>query len=125
MGVAMLLLFPPLAVADPVSLHVTDGDVRAVLSAMASLGHFGLVLDDSVKGRMSIDVDEAEPEDIVARIAAAKGLFLEERDGVFLLTAMGQRLYHPYTFPVHYADLTTVRDAVPWPFIRKTSGAKA
>lgn len=112
MGVAMLLLFPPLAVADPVSLHVTDGDVRAVLSAMASLGHFGLVLDDSVKGRMSIDVDEAEPEDIVARIAAAKGLFLEERDGVFLLTAMGQRLYHPYTFPVHYADLTTVRDAV-------------
>ena len=95
MGVAMLLLFPPLAVADPVSLHVTDGDVRAVLSAMASLGHFGLVLDDSVKGRMSIDVDEAEPKDIVARIAAAKGLFLEERDGVFLLTAMGRRLYHP------------------------------
>lgn len=112
MWAAMALFFPSLALAVPVSLHVADGDVRAVLSAMASLGHFGLVLDDSVKGKVSIDVDEAEPADIVARIAAAKGLFLEERDGVFLLTALGQGLYQPYAFPVHYADLTTVRDAV-------------
>lgn len=108
----MVILVPSLTIAAPVSLHVADGDVRAVLSAMAGFGHFGLVLDDSVTGTVTIDVDEAEPADIVARIAAAKGLFLEEQGGVFLLTAMGQGLYRPYTFPIHYADLTTVRDAV-------------
>lgn len=118
----MALCFPSVSVAAPVSLHVADGDVRAVLSAMADLGQFGLVLDDSVAGQVSIDVEAAEPTDIVAQIAAAKGLFLEERDGVFLLTAFGQHLYRPYTFSIRYADLETVRAAVDLALRRDSEG---
>ncbi|MGP1366349.1 MAG: secretin N-terminal domain-containing protein [Schwartzia sp. (in: firmicutes)] len=120
---AMAVLFSSLAGAAPASLHVAEGDVRAVLLAVASLGHFGVVVDDSVKGTVSIDVEGAEPADIVAQIAAAKGLFLEERGGVFLLTAQGDHLCRPYTFPVRYADLTTVRDAVALALRREERGA--
>ena len=118
----MALCVPSLSVAAPVSLHVMDGDVRAVLSAMASLGHFGLIMDDSVKGQVSIDVEAAEPTDIVAQIATAKGLFLEEHDGVLLLTALGKSIERPYTFSIRYADLATVRDAVALALRREPKG---
>ncbi|MFC2468713.1 MAG: type II secretion system protein GspD [Negativicutes bacterium] len=98
--------------ASPISLHVVDGDVRAVLSSTASLGGLGLVMDESVRGTVTVDIDEAEPEEVVARIAAAKDLILEKQDGIFLLTALRQGMYRPYAFPVRYADLSTAREAV-------------
>ena len=98
--------------ASPISLHVVDGDVRAVLSSTASRGGLGLVMDESVRGTVTVDIDEAEPEEVVARIAAAKDLILEKQDGIFLLTALRQGMYRPYAFPVRYADLSTAREAV-------------
>ena len=108
--VAALLLFPfcP-AFARPVTLHVEDADVRAVLASVAELGGVGLVLDDSVQGTITIHLDEAEPEEAFEMIAAAADLSLGETGGV----ATGvQGLYRPYVFPVRYADLDTVAHAV-------------
>ena len=106
--------------AAPISLHVVDGDVRAVLSSTASLGGLGLVMDESVRGTVTVDIDEAEPEEVVARIAAAKDLILEKQDGIFLLTALRQGMYRPYAFPVRYADLSTAREAVALSLARDT-----
>ncbi len=114
---AAVLLFLPsrLAFARPVTLHVVDADVRAVLASVAELGGVGLVLDDSVQGTITIHLDEVEPEEAFAMIAAADDLSLGETGGVAIITASRtgvQGLYRPYVFPVKYADLDTVSQAV-------------
>ncbi|MBQ7514752.1 MAG: pilus assembly protein PilQ [Schwartzia sp.] len=102
--------------AAPVSLHVVDGDVRAVLASVARLGGWGLVLDDSVRGTVTIELDEAEPQEIFDMIAASKGLSIERRDGVMVITAgktgSSRGRYQAYTFPIRYADLNTLCQAV-------------
>lgn len=113
--VAVCLLLPSLALARPVTLHVVDADVRAVLASVAELGGVGLVLDDSVQGTVTIHLDEVEPEEAFALIAAADNLSLGEAGGVAIITASRtgvQGLYRPYVFPVRYADLDTVAQAV-------------
>lgn len=112
---AVCLLFPSFAFARPVTLHAVDADVRAVLASVAELGGVGLVLDDSVQGTITIHLDEVEPGDAFAMIAAADNLSLGEAGGVAIITASRtgvQGLYRPYVFPVRYADLDTVAQAV-------------
>ena len=112
---AFLLLPFRFAFANPVTLHVVDADVRAVLASVAELGGVGLVLDDSVQGTITIHLDEVEPEEAFALIAAAADLSLGETGGVAIITASRtgvQGLYRPYVFPVKYADLETVSQAV-------------
>ena len=113
---AFFLLLPCVpAFARPVTLHAVDADVRAVLASVAELGGVGLVLDDSVQGTITIHLDEVEPEDAFAMIAAADDLSLGETGGATIITASRtgvQGLYRPYVFPVRYADLGTVREAV-------------
>ncbi len=114
--VAVLLLWiAHPAFARPVTLHVVDADVRAVLASVAELGGVGLVLDDSVQGTITIHLDEVEPNEAFALIAAADDLSLGETGGVAIITASRtgvQGLYRPYVFPVRYADLDTVAHAV-------------
>ena len=114
--VAVLLLLPSRSVyARPVTLHVVDADVRAVLASVAELGGVGLVLDDSVQGTITIHLDEVEPEEAFELIAAADDLSLGEKDGVTIITASRtgvQGLYRPYVFPVRYVDLDTAAQAV-------------
>ena len=110
-----LLLLSDLAFARPVTLHVVDADVRAVLATVAELGGVGLVLDDSVQGTITIHLDEVEPEEAFAMIAAADDLSLGESGGATIITAArtgAQGLYRPYVFPVRYAEVDTVAEAV-------------
>lgn len=112
---AALLFAPSAAAARPVSLHAVDADVRAVLASVAELGDTGLVLDDSVRGTVTIHLDGVEPREAFRLIAAAGGLSLGESGGVTVLTAARagtQGLYRPYVFPVRYAALSAVREAV-------------
>ena len=105
----------PLAEAEPVSLQVTDGDVRAVLTSAARMGGVGLVLDDSVKGKITLQLEAMEPEAVFRFVAAAKGLSLERAGDVFLITtpaAGAQGLCRPYVLPVRYAELDTICAAV-------------
>ena len=82
-----MFLFSAVALARPVTLHVVDADVRAVLATVAELGGVGLVLDDSVQGTITIHLDEVEPEEAFALIAAADNLSLGEVGGAVILTA--------------------------------------
>ena len=68
-----ILLLSDLAFARPVTLHVVDADVRAVLATVADLGGVGLVLDDSVQGTITIHLDEVEPEEAFALITGERG----------------------------------------------------
>lgn len=107
--------FPDVATAATVSLHVIGADVRSVLASIAQLGGVGLVLDDSVKGTVTIEIDDIEARDALSLIASARGLSLGEVNGVILITAAkngGQGIYRPHVFKISYADLATVKAAV-------------
>lgn len=112
---AFLLFLNAEAGAEPVSLHVADGNVSDVLSTVSYIGGINIVVDDSVSGTVSMNLDGVEPEEAVELIAAAKGLSVEQRGDVFVVSTMksgNSALYHTYTYPINYADLGTVHDAV-------------
>ena len=84
---AALAFAPVSAQARPVSMYVVDADVRMVLASVAELGGVSLVLDDSVQGTITIRLDEVEPQEAFALIAAADDLSLSEAGGVTIITA--------------------------------------
>ena len=99
----LFTLFPATASATPVSLHFEDADVSEVLRTAARLGGYGIVLDNDVNGRVTIDTD-AEPADLLPRIARMYGLAAELRDGVFYISsaAHAANVRQTYVFPIHY-----------------------
>ncbi len=112
---AFLLFLNAEAGAEPVSLHVADGNVSDVLSTVSYIGGINIVVDDSVSGTVSMNLDGVEPEEAVELIAAAKGLSVEQRGDVFVVSTLksgNSALYRTYTYPINYADLGTVHDAV-------------
>lgn len=101
--------------AEQVTLNVSDGNVRDVLSMVSRLGDINLVVDDSVQGLVSMRLDGVEPDDAVELIAAAKGLAVERRGDVFVVSSIkpeNSAFYRMYTYPLQYAELDTVREAV-------------
>lgn len=115
LSVIFYVLLTSVALASPISAHIIDGDVRAVLMSIADAGGIGLVIDDSVKGNVTISLDDIEPAYAISLIAASKGLVIEQQGGVTVVTTRkvnSTGMYHAYVFPVDYADLTTVRDAI-------------
>lgn len=112
---AFLLFLNAEAGAELVSLHVADGNVSDVLSTVSYIGGINIVVDDSVSGTVSMNLDGVEPEEAVELIAAAKGLSVERRGDVFVVSTLksgNSALYRTYTYPINYADLGTVHDAV-------------
>lgn len=106
---------PQAALAGPVTLSVRDADVRTVLTTVARLGGAQLVLDDSVRGRITLELDGVEPEDAFRLIAKAKGFSLGNEAGIWLVTTQegaGQSLYGAHIFTLNYADAETVAAAV-------------
>ncbi len=98
--------WPVRALASPVSMQVTDADVRAVLLSAARLGGINLVLDGSVTGTVSVALT-AEPAEVLRQVAAAHSLVLVPAgEGTYLVTAAGEtgQLRQVYVWPVHYAE---------------------
>lgn len=94
--------------AQAVSLHVADADVRDVLSSTALLGGINLIIDDSVTGMITIDLDDLEPQEALHLIASAKGLFFDDSGGAIVISSRQRAapgFCRTYVFPIQYADL--------------------
>ena len=101
-------IFLPQASAEPMSIHVIDGDVRTVLSSAARLGGMNLILDDSVQGQLTLQLESVEPADALRLIAQAKGLSIAQTGDTMIITGRGAQetgFYTMHVFPVRYADL--------------------
>lgn len=104
----------PAVEAAPISFQVVDGDVRSVLMSVARMGHFNLVLDDSVQGTVTLNLQEVEPEDVLRFISGARNFALQDLDGTFVVTAAAQQsgMRGIHSFPVHYGNPEELKDAV-------------
>lgn len=87
------------AEAAPIHVQVVQGDVRSVLLSAARMGHFNLVMDDEIRGSVTLNLQE-EPEQVMAMVAASKGLLLIREGNNFIVTtssrAAGLRSVHRY-----------------------------
>ena len=61
--VFFLLMFFLLPSAEAFSLQTVDGDVREVLRSAARMGGINLVLDDTVRGKVTIELQETKAAD--------------------------------------------------------------
>lgn len=86
---AALLAFSSttVALAAPnVTLNVHDGEVRDVLTAISALSDASIVTDESVKGKITIALDNVPFNTAIKLITSAKGLAYRMVDGVILVS---------------------------------------
>lgn len=97
------------------SLQAADGDVRELLRSAARLGNIDLVLDDSVQGQVSLQLQEVAPEEAIRLIALARGFSLTRAGKVLVVSSpqvLGQGFSRVHIYPIHYADMDTIMSAV-------------
>ena len=86
---AALLAFSSTAgalAAPNVTLNVHDGEVRDVLTAISALSDASIVTDESVRGRITIALDNVPFNTAIKLITSAKGLAYRVVDGVILVS---------------------------------------
>lgn len=99
------LFLPVPAAAAPVTIDVTEGDVRAVLLGVARMAQIHLIVDDSVSGSVTAHLT-GEGEDVLRLIAAARGVHLEQHGDVFLALSADTRTENrrAHIYKVRYGD---------------------
>lgn len=83
----LILSSTPANAADTVSLQVQNAEIKDVLQAAASISGKNIITDDTVKGRISINIHELPLTAALDIITAAKGLSYRKIDDVILVSS--------------------------------------
>lgn len=108
----MLLCQPMQAAA--MSLNVQNGDVGELLRSVARMAGLNLILDESVKGQVSLKLENENPEDVVERVAKARGLAITKEGKTWIVAApanLAQGFAEVHVIPVQYAPLEDMHKA--------------
>lgn len=104
------------ALAAPnVTLNVHDGEVRDVLTAISALSDASIVTDESVRGRITIALDNVPFDTAIKLITSAKGLAYRVVDGVILVSTqenLNKFNGNVNVFKLNYAKAEDVKTAL-------------
>lgn len=109
--VGLFLFCFTLQTASALSLQVKDGDLRTVLTSLAELSGSNIILDDSVQGQITLEIDGIEAAAAFDLISRLKDLVCERRFGAVIVgtkSAMEKNFSALHVFPVHFADWEAV-----------------
>ena len=109
---AAIFFMPAKIEAAPMTLSVHEADLRSTIMLVAKSGGLNVSIDDSVKGTVSISVDNVEPLRILEIISRTKSLQLLQEAGVYVITASSVEVMQSYVFPIRYGDAETLKEAV-------------
>jgi len=73
------------AVSTPVTMNVTNGEVRDVLTALAAVSGISIVADDSVTGKITIQLNEIPFDTALDIVTKAKGLNYQKLNNVIIV----------------------------------------
>lgn len=107
-------IFMSTASAKPLNLKVNNADLRTVIMSAANAGNLNVSLDASIKGNISINLVNVEPEKALEIIAKTTNLQIIKDSGIYIITKE-LKLTEPmqsYILPIHYGDAETLRKAV-------------
>ena len=110
--VSAIFFMPAQIQAAPMTLSVHEADLRSTIMLVARTGGLNVSIDDSVKGTISISVDNVEPLRLLEIISRTKSLQLIKEAGVYIMTASSVEVMQSYVLPIRYGDAETLRQAV-------------
>ena len=115
LALALLLGFNSVALASNVSLTINDGDIRSVLAALSSLSGRSIVTDDSVKGTISIDLNDVPFETALDLITRSKGLAYKTISNVIVVSTadnVDKFFGNMTTYKLQYANAKEVVESL-------------
>ena len=111
---AAFFVTTPTALAAPMTLSVHDADLRSTIVLVGKAGGLNVMVDDSVKGNVSISVTDVDPVKVLELIASIKNLRLLHEADVYILTAelVPAEPMQSYVLPIKFGDAQLLRKAV-------------
>lgn len=112
--IATAFFFMSPTFAAPMTLSVHDADLRSTIILVGKSGNLNVIVDDSVKGNVSISVTNVEPANVLKIIAEIKNLRLLHESGVYILTSEPKpaEQMQSYVLPIKFGDAETLRTAI-------------
>lgn len=100
--------------AASMTLNTQDAELNSTIMLVARMGGINVSVDDSVKGTISLSLNNIDPIKALKIIAKTKNLHLIEESGIFIITAdfNNKRFMQTYVFPIKFADAETLKQAV-------------
>lgn len=100
--------------AAPMTLNTQDAELNSTIMLVARMGGINVSVDDSVKGTISLSLNNIDPIKALKIIAKTKNLHLIEESGIFIITAdfNNKRFMQTYVFPIKFGDAETLKQAV-------------
>lgn len=75
--------------SELVSLNVVDAEVRDVLTSLAKLGNRDIIVDDSIKGKITIELQSVDFDTALGLITQTKGLYYHREGNVIIVGGKG------------------------------------
>ncbi len=112
--VLMLSFLLLAARASAMTLNVHEGDLHSTVMLIAEMGGLNVAVDDSVKGAITIALEDIEPRDALEIVAKTKDLKIVEDNGIIMITAvyLTNALMDAYVLPVQYGDAEAYRETI-------------
>ena len=99
--------------AAPITLNAHEASVRSTIFLIAKAGGLNVSVDGSIKGNISITLNDVDPIKALEIIAKTRNLKLVNEDGIFVFTSEHYTsIMKPYIFPIRYGDAETLKKAV-------------
>ncbi|WP_144034054.1 Type IV pilus biogenesis and competence protein PilQ [Sporomusa silvacetica DSM 10669] len=117
------------AVANPqVNMNVTNGEVRDVLTALATVGKVNMVMDDSVKGTITIQLTNIPYDSALDLVCKTKGLTYQLVDDVMVVGVadqIGRGFGSVHIFKLKFINPDSVKDTILSILFGEKKGEKA
>ena len=100
--------------AAPAFFNFHNADLHYVIATIAKTGNLNVSVDDSVEGKISINLNGVEAEKALEIIAKTHNLNLIKDNGIYILT-MKMNIISPmksYVLPIKYGDAEVLRKAI-------------
>lgn len=113
---------------EAVSLNVVNGDVREVLRSVARAEGLNIVLDDSVQGSVTVNLQDVSSDEAIRSIALARGLSVTRDSGTIIISAKSSAdngFSSVHVFPLKFAAPEDMLSAVQLMVNGRSSGNKS
>lgn len=100
------------AAAEPlVSMNFSNAEVREVLTALSAIGHVNIIMDDSVSGKITVQLTGVSVETVLQLVTKTKGLVYQKLDNVIVVGTpdqMSKGFGSVHVYPLQYAKAVDV-----------------
>ena len=100
--------------AAPMFLNIHNADLKSTIMMVARAGGLNISVDDSVDGKISINLNGVEPAKALEIIAKTNNLNLIRESGIYIFTKdfNNTMAMQSYILPIKFGDAETLRKAV-------------